>query len=308
MRVLLRPIVNRFFILKNSTLLLRLRVLIVASICFIGFNACKNAHIREQKNLGQLFESHGIKNACFILRDHAHETINLYNRDRCLERFTPASTFKIFNSLVALETGIAKDDGFVIRWDGVSRRAEWDKDMDMRQAFRVSNLPFYQEIARRVGRQNYQHYLDTVKYGNMKIGDSVDQFWVDNSLQISADEQLGFIKKLYFDELPFLVRTQSIVKSMMLQEDSANNRFYYKTGTGTTPAGKSLFWVVGYLEHVLPIKEDPKSMNKSGVRNYPYFFAMNFEVGKDDNSKNWSALRIQLLHEILADYGAFRDE
>jgi beta-lactamase class D len=234
--------------------------------------------------------------------------VHVYNRERALQRFMPASTFKIFNSLVALETGVAKDDNLVIPWNGVPGRPEWNKDMDMREAFKVSNVPYFQELARRIGKQNFQHYLDTIRYGNMKIGARVDSFWLDNSLQISADEQVGFIKKLYFEELPFIVRTQSIVKAMMLREDSANNRIYYKTGWGSTPAGNQLLWVVGYMEHVMQVKEAKESMNKSGVHNYPYFFALNFEVPKNDTTQDWGATRIKVLHELLNDYGAFRDE
>jgi beta-lactamase class D len=255
-----------------------------------------------------MFKSYGIDSACFILRDHAHETINLYNRPRCLERFTPASTFKILNSLVALETGIARDETMIIPWNGVQGRPEWNKDMDMREAFKVSNLLYYQELARRVGKQNYQHYLDTIKYGNMKIGPAVDSFWIDNSLQISADEQIGFVRKLYFNELPFLERTQGIVKNMMLREDTANNRFYYKTGTGYTQRNTMVYWVVGYLEHVMRVKEAKESMNKSGVRNYPYFFALNFEVPRNDTSRNWFDVRLKLMHQLLDSYGATRDQ
>jgi beta-lactamase class D len=277
-------------------------------LLLLTFFSCKNARVTEHPEWGKMFKAYGIDSACFIMRDHAHETIHLYNRPRCLERFTPASTFKIFNSLVALETGVARDETMVIPWDHVERRAEWNKDMDMREAFRVSNVPYFRELARRVGRQNYQHYLDTVKYGNMKMGAVADSFWLDNSLLISADEQVGFIRKLYFDELPFLVRTQGIVKSMMLREDSASNRFYYKTGTGFTPGGKEVLWVVGFLEHTMHIKEAKESMNKSGVRNYPYFFALNFEVPRNDTSHDWSDVRIRLMHEILNSYGATMDE
>jgi len=286
----------------------RIGTLLVLTGSLFILSSCKDSHVREHKEWGDVFASYGIKDACMIFRDHAHEQIHLYNRPRCLQRFTPASTFKIFNALVALELGVAHDESLVIPWDKIPRRPEWDKDMNMREAFRVSNLPYFQEIARRVGRQNYQHYLDTVKYGNMKMGDSVKTFWIDNSLQISADEQLGFIKKLYFDELPFLTRTQSMVKSMMLREDSNMNRIYYKTGTADIQNNKELYWVVGYMEHVMAVKEDPKSMNKSGVRNYPYFFAMNFEVPRSDTSQKWGDIRISILHQILQSYGALRDE
>lgn len=243
-----------------------------------------------------------------MLNDHTHERVGIYNQERCVERFSPASTFKIFNSLVALETGVAEDDALVLPWDGIKRRPEIDTSMNMRDAFRLSNVGYYQEIARRVGKQNFRHYLDTVKYGNMQMSDSVTQFWLDNSLKISADEQAGFIKRLYFDDLPFLDRSQSIVKSLMLREDSTDNRLYYKTGAVATTKDSMLYWVVGYLEHVVPFKEDPKSMNKSGVRNYPYFFAMNFQVAESGKSEHWQALRIQILKQILHDYGAYRSE
>jgi beta-lactamase class D len=293
----------------NSHFRYRLQPALALLLLLLALGACRETRIKAHNEWAARFRQYGIKDGCFILRDHAHETINLYNKERCLQRFMPASTFKIFNSLVALETGVANDDALVIPWDSVKRwNPEWNHNMDMREAFRVSNVPYYQEIARRVGRQNFQHYLDTVKYGNMTMSAKVDTFWLDNSLQISADEQVGFVRKLYFDELPFIVRTQSIVKSMMLREDSANNRLYYKTGTGATPQGAKLFWIVGFLEHVLRVKEDPNSMNKSGVRNYPYFFAMNFEVPKNDTSQNWYDVRIALLHRLLNDYGATRDE
>ena len=239
-----------------------------------------------------------------MLRDNNHESIHYYNKERCLQRFTPASTFKIFNSLAALETAVAPDDQLVIKWDGVARsHPEWNKDMDMREAFKVSNVGYYQEIARRIGQNKLQHYLDTVKYGNAKIGGAVDMFWLDNSLQISADEQTGFVKKLYFAELPFSERTQRIVKTMMLQEQTPAYNLYYKTGTGQV-GDKYIYWIVGFTERIEHVKEPEGSMNKSNERNYPYFFAENFEMPVADTSKNWFKVRIDILHDILKDYGA----
>jgi beta-lactamase class D len=259
--------------------------------------------MKDHSDWGKFFEDNGIKNACFIMRDNNHESIHYYNKDRCITRYTPASTFKIFNSLVALETAIAPDDQLVIKWDGVPRKPEWDKDMTMREAFKVSCVPYYQEIARRIGPARMQHYLDTVKYGNMKIGGSIDQFWLNNSLQISADEQTGFLKRLYFNELPFSERTQRILKTMMLQEETPDYNLYYKTGTGVVN-GKTIVWITGFAEKIMHVTEPKESMNKSDVRNYPYFFAENFEVAASDTSKDWSKVRLAILHSILTDYGA----
>jgi beta-lactamase class D len=175
--------------------------------------------------------------------------------------------------------------------------------MTMREAFRASCLNYYQEIARRLGKQTLQFYLDTVQYGNKKIGNAADAFWVDNSLQISADEQVGFIKRLYFNELPFTERSQRIVRSMMVWEDTDRYKLSYKTGTGEV-GNNYIYWIVGYCERIDNIKEHKNSMNKSNVRQYPYFFALNFEAPKGDTTHDYFDVRVKILHKILEDYGA----
>lgn len=279
---------------------MRIRVL---SICLLAFSivACRDTRIKEHKEWGKYFEDKGIKNACFILRDNNHESVHYYNRERCLQRFLPASTFKIFNSMVALESAVANDDQLVIRWDSVPRRPEWDKDMTMREAFKVSNVAFYQEVARRVGPARMKHYIDTMKYGNMKMEGSIDNFWLNNSLQISADEQIGLLKKMYFAELPISERTQRIVKTMMLQEEAPGYKVYYKTGTGEAN-GKTTYWVVGFAEKIMKVKEPEGSMNKSDERDYPFFFAENFDMPTSDTTQNWGKIRLDIMHEILKSY------
>ncbi len=285
-----------------------MRIALFLSIIFLFASCGNDAHIVEHPEWKQTFAQYGIDSACFIFSDHTHERVHVYNRDRCIERFLPASTFKTFITLAALETGAARDETTVIPWDGIHRRPEWDKEMNLREALRVSNEPFFEVLAHRVGRQYMQHFLDTVKYGNEKIGSNPDSFWLDGALRISADEQVGFIRKLYFDELPFLVRSQSMTRAMLLREDSNNNRWYFKTGLGRTDRGTDIYWIVGYLEHIRRVKESEKSMNKTGVRNYPYFFAMNFERPAGDSSKDWSAIRLKVLHEIMSNFGATHDE
>nr|ACS83731.1 Crb2 [uncultured bacterium AOCarb2] len=277
--------------------------IVVAILSVILFASCAETRIKEHADWGKFFESRGIKKACFMLRDNNHESIHYYNKARCTERFMPASTFKVFNSLVALETAIAPDDQLVITWDSVARREDCDKDLTMREAFKASCLGYYQEIARRIGPTKMQHYLDTVKYGNMKMGGRIDNFWINQSLQISADEQTGFLKRMYFAELPFAERSQRIVKTMMLQEQTPRYNLYYKTGTG--PIGdKYIYWVVGFAERIEHVKEPKGSMNKSDVRNYPYFFALNFEMPQADTSQDWFKARIEILHDVLKEYGA----
>src|SRR3954463_3880174 len=88
--------------------------------------------------------------------------------ERSGEAKLPASTFKIPNSLIALETGVVGDpDKDIFKWDGVVRSIEpWNKDHTLRTAIAASVVPVYQEIARRVGAERMQKYLDLFDYGN----------------------------------------------------------------------------------------------------------------------------------------------
>lgn len=281
--------------------------LILITIFLVGFSSCRDSRIHDHPEWAKYFEEANINNGCVIVRDHNHEIVSFYNKERCLQRFSPASTFKIFNSLVALDVPqVAPDEQYIITWDSVDRGVPaWNKDMSMKEAFKVSNVGYYQELARRIGKDFMQHYLDTSNYGNKTIGDKIDEFWLDGSLQISADEQLGFVKKLYFNELPFTERAQRIVRSMMIQEKNDNYKLSYKTGWGETE-GAQVLWVVGYIDRIEHMIEHENSMNKSDVRMYPYFFALNFEVPKNDESQDWGALRVEILKKVLKDVGALK--
>jgi beta-lactamase class D len=274
----------------------------VSSVLLLG--SCTETRIKEHKEWNAIFEAHGIKDAAFILRDNNHEAIHYVNKDRCIERKMPASTFKIFNSLVALETAVAPDERLVIKWDSSAQsREECVGDMDMKTAMANSCLWYYQEIARRIGAARMQHYLDTVKYGNMNMGGGIDKFWLNDSLQISADEEAGFVKRMYFAELPFSERSQRIVKNIMLREETPAYKLYYKTGTGEKN-GKYTFWVTGFIERIQKVKEPKGSMNKADFRMYPYFFSMNFEKPTAEPIKKWGDERIVVLKEVLKSYGA----
>lgn len=280
--------------------------ILLLAVLFAG--SCRDSRIHDEEEWGNYFEEQGISNACFILRDNNHEAVHFYNKERCLERFTPASTFKIFNSLVALDIPKVPDEQFVIPWDSVVRwNDKWNKDMGMREAFKLSNLGYYQSLARRIGYDYMQHYVDTAQYGNRNVGGPIDSFWLNDSLQISADEQVGFIKRLYFNELPFAERTQRIVRSMMLQEKTDDYKLSYKTGWNIK-GEKNLLWVVGYAERIERINEHENSMNKSDIRLYPYFFAMNFEVPVSEDNHKWGSKRIEILKDILNDFGALHTQ
>jgi beta-lactamase class D len=149
----------------------------------------------------------------------------------------PASTFKIPNSIIALETGVVADpDKDVFKWDGVTRSIEpWNKDHTLRSAIAVSAVPVYQEIARRIGAERMQKYVDLFDYGNRDIGGGIDQFWLTGNLRIDPMQQIDFVDRLRRGVLPVSKRSQATIRA--------------KSGLLGAEQGKpSLGWMVGWVE------------------------------------------------------------
>jgi len=255
-------------------------------ICLL--NACSPNNVKEDKSLSTYFDENKVE-GCFALMDNGTGNFTVHNLPRYRDSsYLPASTFKIVNSLIGLQTGKISSDSMVIQWDGVKRRVEdWNKDLTMYEAFRVSAVNYYQEVARRIGIDTMQQWLDSLHYGTQKITSPIDSFWLDNSLKIKPDEELGLVKRLYFDQLPFFKTYQEMVKRAMLFENTTNYRLAYKTGWGFTEQGHSIGWVVGWIEE----------------NNHPYFFVLNIE-SPDKDYDMWN-VRLKILKDILKKLGFF---
>lgn len=268
--------------MRKNPLLYVANFLLLISLASCSVNRAKN-----DDSLKKYFEENKVE-GCFSMLNNADGKVTVYNMKYDTMRFSPASTFKIFNSLVGLQTGVITDEKMQIKWDGFTRWNEkWNKDMDMVEAFKVSSVPYYQEVARRVGKDTMQQWIDSLGYGNRTITGPVDSFWLNNSLKISPDEQLGLVKRLYFDQLPFRKSVQQIVRDVMLQENNTAYQLSYKTGWGFTEDNKAIGWVVGWIEE-----------NK-----HVYFF-VTFVKAADRNTDIGEA-RLKITKAILKQYGFF---
>jgi beta-lactamase class D len=255
----------------------------------VSFIACSPNNVTEDQGLKKYFDE-AQANGTFALFDNGQGTFTVYNLKRYRDSaYTPASTFKIINSLIGIQTGRVNDSSTVIPWDSITRPTkEWNQDLTLKQAFNYSCVPCFQELARRIGKDTMQKWLDTLGYGSSHgkaVVGKIDSFWLDNSVKVTADEQLGMMKKLYFNQLPFYNRTQEMVKRMMLREENSNYRLGYKTGWGHSENGNSIGWVVGYIEE-----------NK-----HPYLFVLQIESA--DKKFNMPHLRMDVLKKILTRYG-----
>lgn len=279
---------RRSLIPLRSKILFMPRVLSWMFFLALVITGCSPNNVEVDSSLKKHFDANGVKGT-FGLYDNGQGNFIIYDLSRFKDSaYLPASTFKIVNSLIGLETGRIVNEKMVIPWDGVVRKIpEWNKDLTMAEAFKVSAVPYYQEIARRIGKDTMQHWLDTLGYAakdTKAIIRTIDTFWLDNSIKVTADEQLGLVKKLYFDQLPFQKRSLRIVKDLMQQDKNANYTIGYKTGWGSTENGNDLGWVVGWI-----------------IENqHPYFFALNVEgpAGTD-----MVKVRLNVLNGILDQLG-----
>ncbi|OEK07013.1 class D beta-lactamase [Roseivirga misakiensis] len=196
----------------------------------------------------------------------------------------PASTFKIANSIIALETGVMASDTTLIKWDGESRAMKaWEEDLLFKQAFQRSCVPCYQEIARKIGTERMRSYLDKLDYGNIVFDSTtIDNFWLIGDSRINPIAQIDFIKRLYQSELPIADRTEGIMKRMMLMSQTDRFKLSGKTGW-SIDKGFNNGWFVGFVEKA----------------NKTYFFATNISPKPEFDMNEFSEIRKSLTLEAL---------
>ena len=254
------------------------------------FTSCTLNKAKTNNDLKKYFDSANVDGSFTLLNNQAGN-ITVYNMKLDTQRVLPASTFKIVNTLIGIQTGKITDENMVIKWDGIVRQVpEWNKDLTMKEAFRVSSVPYFQEIARRIGRDNMKLWIDSIQYGNKDISGPIDSFWLNNHLKISPDEQLGLMSKLYFDQLPFQKYAQQMVRDVMLMEDNTLYKLSYKTGWGFDEENNAIGWVTGWIEE-----------NK-----HVYFFVT--LIKSVDKNINMKTVRMNITKGILKELGFFKGE
>jgi beta-lactamase class D len=204
----------------------------------------------------ELFKKHFTQyevDGSIILFDRSKGLEYVYGVPRIDKAYSPASTFKIFNSLAGLDSGVIPDTSYVIPWDSVQRGkyVPWHRANSMKSAFKYSVVWYYQEVARRVGEQQMKKYLSRNNYGNEDIGNQIDEFWLADKggkLRITMQEQIAFLQRLYDEDLKFSKRSQQLVKGIMLDDQEAEEyTLYGKTGAANYD-GMSYGWYVGWIE------------------------------------------------------------
>lgn len=232
--------------------------------------------LAEDSGLADIFSRAGVTGTIVIAPLQGVGYV--HDDQRSNQRFPVASTFKILNTLIALQEG-AISDGDAFKWDGVSSEvADWNHDQTLDSAFKASCVWCFQRLARKVGAAKYERYLSDLEYGEVKKPFDETTFWLDGSLTASAIEQVELLKKIYRQSLPFRSSSYAVLRRIMLVEQSPQYSIRAKTGWATSTFPE-IGWYVGYIEN----SEET------------WFFALNIDVG----SQSQLPLRQQIVRDAL---------
>lgn len=190
------------------------------------------------------FANYGHAGTWLLQRDVGAPQV-LHGADRAAMPLRPASTFKVFLALVALETGTLRSADEVVPWNGkrYPKQPEWEKDMALREAMQSSSENYFGTLADRIGHDRLAAWVARAGYGNGRIGEIPAKAWLDGVLTVTARQQLEFVDRLRRNDLPFSAKTIATVKAAMLEETIGSRRVYGKTGTLTDNA-----WWIGWVE------------------------------------------------------------
>ncbi|MDQ0221177.1 BlaR1 family beta-lactam sensor/signal transducer [Peribacillus cavernae] len=217
-----------------------------------------------------------------VLYDSKIKKYTVYNKEESTTRFPPASTYKIFSGLFALESGIITRDNSQMNWDGTQYPyKEWNQDQDLFTAMENSTTWYFQNLDQQMGKKKLRNYFEQINYGNHDLSGNITNYWLDASLKISPIEQVDILKKFYDNEFAFEQSNIQTVKDSLLLEKTNNNRLSGKTGTAVVNGGNSDGWFMGYVE----------------TADNTFFFAVHIQGGKQEGGSAAAKIALSILEK-----------
>ena len=205
----------------------------------------------------------GAARSCFLLYDEESGRLTREPSEVCSTRATPASTFKIPHALAALDARVVSGPHDVFPYDGSPLPFErWKRDHDLASAMRDSVVWYFQRIAERMGIEREREYLKAFEYGNEDASGPLTSFWLGDSLRISPDEQLAFLRRFFEGRLPVRDEVARTVREILVQPPGRvvnalgehpfgpwpeGTTVYAKTGAAGD-GERRVLWLVGRVE------------------------------------------------------------
>ena len=242
-----------------------------------------------RKNITQLNLSSNFGNytGSFVLYDQATDKWNIYNIDNASTRIPPNSTYKIYDALLGLESGIITPEHSTFTWNGEPCPFEsWESDQDLTSAMHNSVNWYFQAIDSQAGFQSVKTFLQTINYGNQNTGTNLNLYWTDFSLKISPIEQVELLQNFYQNNFHFDRKNIQAVKNALLLSTTSSGSLYGKTGTGRVNGKDVNGWFVGYIES----------------DNNTYYFATNIQAPSNATGSQAT----EITETILSDFGIWK--
>ena len=217
-----------------------------------------------EKNITQLnlSSNFGDYTGSFVLYDQSADKWNIYNMDHASTRVSPNSTYKIYDALLGLESGIITPEHSTFTWNGEPYPFNsWEADQDLTSAIHNSVNWYFQAIDSQAGFEAVRTFLQTINYGNQNTGTNLNLYWTDFSLKISPIEQVELLQDFYQNNFHFDSKNIQAVKKALLLSTTSSGSLYGKTGTGRVNGKDVNGWFIGYIE----------------TSNNTYYFATNIQ-------------------------------
>ena len=242
-----------------------------------------------EKNITQLnlSSNFGDYTGSFVLYDQSTDKWNIYNMDHASTRVPPNSTYKIYDALLGLESGIITPEHSTFTWNGEPCPFEsWESDQDLTSAIHNSVNWYFQAIDSQAGFQSVKTFLQTINYGNQNTGTNLNLYWTDFSLKISPIEQVELLQNFYQNNFHFDRKNIQAVKNALLLSTTSSGSLYGKTGTGRVNGKDVNGWFVGYIES----------------DNNTYYFATNIQAPSNATGSQAT----EITEAILSDFGIWK--
>jgi bla regulator protein BlaR1 len=242
--------------LKSAAIFLLVALLVflqIPAVSALATTAVREEYYKLEDSTVQyedLSSYFGDYTGAFVLYDMDSGGYTIYNEKEATRRVSPASTYKIYSGLIALEEGVITPEKSNIAWDGSAYSIDvWNQDHDLMSGIQNSVSWYFQNLDRQVGAGKLESWFEDIGYGNHDLSGGIDGYWMESSLKISPVEQVELLTALYKDETPFSQGNVSAIKSILRLSERDNTALYGKTGTITVNGKMTSGWFIGYVEN-----------------------------------------------------------
>lgn len=238
---------------------------------------------KENISIIELSEYFNGYEGSFVLYDLKSDKWDIYNIDYASSRTAPNSTYKIYDALFGLETGIITPEESTMAWNGADYPFEaWKADQNLDTAMKFSVNWYFQSIDIQLGASTVKDYVQKIGYGNRNTKADLSSYWMESSLKISPIEQVQLLTKLYTNSFDFAPENVDAVKKSILLTSSSDENFYGKTGTGRVDGQDINGWFIGYVE----------------TSDNTYFFATNIQSTENATGSKASEISFSILSNM----------